>query len=203
VKPAGAPPHLSTSRLLLRPRTLEDLNANVAMDLDPHVYTSYDIRFYVRRSAANPRALRKAIKSEITSGGSPRGALWVVQWRDQPSFLGLIELFPWTAPPSTAISFRLVKSAWRQGIATEAAAAVLDFAFGVMNLPTIIALVNPENRPSQRVVTKIGMRLDGEVHLAQNPAPTPFETCHAWIKRSSKFIVYRLDRSDYRQTSVT
>jgi len=173
----GAPPQLLTSRLLLRRRTLADLHANLAMDLDPQVYTNYDIHFNARNGAANPRALRKAIKSEIASGARGGRAVWVVQWRDQSGFLGLIELFAWTAPLSTAISFRFIKSAWGQGIATEAAAAVLDFGFRVMKLPTIIALVHPENRASQRVVTKVGMRLDGEVHLSQ--------------KSASKFIVYR------------
>jgi RimJ/RimL family protein N-acetyltransferase len=190
-------PELSTSRLLLRPRTRADLKANLAMDLDPEVYTYYDIHFRVHKTAANPTALRKKIKSEIASGGPPQGAVWVVEWKAKPGFLGLIELFPWTVPVSTAISFRFIKSAWGQGIATEAAAIVLDFGFRVMNLATIIALVNPENRQSQRVVTKIGLRLDGEVRLAPHSILAPFKAGHAAINRTSKFIVYRLDRSDY------
>jgi RimJ/RimL family protein N-acetyltransferase len=191
------PPHLSTSRLLLRPRTPADLNANLAMDLDPEIYAYYDVFFSVRKTALDPRALRKKIKSEIASGGPPRGSLWVVEWKDQPGFLGLIELFSWSVPVSTAISFRFVKSAWGQGIATEGAGAVLDFGFRVMNLPTIIALVNPANRRSQRVITKIGLRLDGEVRLAQHSVLTPSRSRHAGINYISKCIVYRLDRSDY------
>jgi RimJ/RimL family protein N-acetyltransferase len=167
------------------------------MDLDPGVYTCYDIHFWVRKTAADPRALRKKIKSEIASGGPPQGAVWVVEWKDQPGFLGLIELFSWTSPVSTAISFRFVKSAWGQGIATEAAGAVLDFGFRVMSLPTIIALVNPENRRSQRVVTKIGLRLDGEVRLAQHSVLAPSQSHFTGINHASKFIVYRLDRAEY------
>ena len=44
------------------------------------------------------------------------------------------------------------------GYATEAAAAARDFARDVLFLSRLIAIINPENVPSQRVAGKIGLR---------------------------------------------
>jgi RimJ/RimL family protein N-acetyltransferase len=46
---------------------------------------------------------------------------------------------------------------WNQGFATEAATAVRDYAFNVLNLPQLISLIRIGNIPSQRVAEKIGM----------------------------------------------
>ena len=47
---------------------------------------------------------------------------------------------------------------WNQGLATEAAAAVRDYAFQVLGLPQLISLIRIGNRGSQRVAEKIGMK---------------------------------------------
>lgn len=47
---------------------------------------------------------------------------------------------------------------WNQGYATEAATAVRDYAFNVLQLPRLISLIRQHNVPSQRVAEKIGMR---------------------------------------------
>jgi RimJ/RimL family protein N-acetyltransferase len=48
---------------------------------------------------------------------------------------------------------------WNQGFATEAAAGVRDYAFGVLQLPQLISLIRVGNLASQRVAEKMGMRL--------------------------------------------
>lgn len=47
---------------------------------------------------------------------------------------------------------------WNRGLATEAAAAVRDYAFGPLGLPSLISLVRQGNLASRRVAEKIGMR---------------------------------------------
>src|SRR5207247_2159129 len=47
----------------------------------------------------------------------------------------------------------------RQGLATEAARASLDYGFGPVGLDRIISLIRPENVPSWRVAEKLGMRI--------------------------------------------
>ena len=50
------------------------------------------------------------------------------------------------------------KGVWGQGYATEAATAVLDHAFSVLDAPRIVALIAPDHAASIRVAEKIGMR---------------------------------------------
>jgi len=47
---------------------------------------------------------------------------------------------------------------WNQGFATEAARAVRDYAFDVLELPHLISLIRVHNTASQRVSEKIGMQ---------------------------------------------
>jgi RimJ/RimL family protein N-acetyltransferase len=46
---------------------------------------------------------------------------------------------------------------WGQGLATEAASAVRDFALIELGLPRVISLIRPDNVASRRVAEKIGM----------------------------------------------
>lgn len=47
---------------------------------------------------------------------------------------------------------------WNQGLATEAATAVRDYAFGTLGLTQLISLIRTKNVASQRVAEKIGMK---------------------------------------------
>jgi RimJ/RimL family protein N-acetyltransferase len=58
------------------------------------------------------------------------------------------------------IGYRLHPDYWNQGLATEAATAVRDHAFGDLKLPRVISLIHPDNVASRRVAQKIGMRFE-------------------------------------------
>ena len=82
------------------------------------------------------------------------------------TFLGFIGLTPMNgAVPSLAdgtaieweIGWRLRSEAWGQGLATEGAAAVLDYAFGIERFPTVGSYTTRENTPSIAVMKRIGL----------------------------------------------
>lgn len=56
------------------------------------------------------------------------------------------------------LTYAIDRSYWRQGIATEAAAASFKYGFEKLNATQIIALAAPNNLVSQRVMQKIGMK---------------------------------------------
>src|SRR5207245_3433651 len=58
------------------------------------------------------------------------------------------------------IGYRLHPDYWNQGLATEAATAVRDHAFGELKLPRVISLIHPDNVASRRVAEQIGMRFE-------------------------------------------
>lgn len=55
-----------------------------------------------------------------------------------------------------------------QGLATEAAAAVRDWALGPRGLATLVSYVGMDNAPSRRVAEKLGAVID---RSAQSPGP--------------------------------
>jgi len=56
----------------------------------------------------------------------------------------------------------LERRSWGMGYATEAASAIMRYAFEGLGLPRLISLVDPRNAPSERVALKLGMTLEKE-----------------------------------------
>ena len=90
---------------------------------------------------------------------------WVAEHRVSGAFLGVIGLMtiPWEArfTPAVEIGWRITPAHQRQGYAGEAARLALEFGFGTLNLPEIVAFTAPGNAPSWRLMEKLGMRADG------------------------------------------
>jgi len=63
------------------------------------------------------------------------------------------------------IGYRLARSAWGQGYATEAACAVRDYAFSTLGMKRLIAMIDPSNLASIRVAENIGMQYEKDVML--------------------------------------
>ncbi len=76
-------------------------------------------------------------------------------------FVGFIGLMNQTYEshftPCVDIGWRLDRSFWGQGYATEGAAACLRFAFERLGLSEIMSVASQTNRASERVMQKIGM----------------------------------------------
>lgn len=151
------PTEIETARLRLYPPRPEDLEARVAMDRDPEV-----MRF-TRPVPEDAEAQRKEIRDRILD--PPRGAFWHVEVRtvssvDGLGFIGWCGLFPLEDSGLMEISYRFVRAAWGRGLATEAAAA-LDHGFRELKLDSIVAVSDPDNAASYRVLHKIGLRVQG------------------------------------------
>ena len=59
------------------------------------------------------------------------------------------------------IGYVLGRQYWNRGIVTEAAKVMLDFGFGELGLHRIYATCDSDNRPSARVMEKLGMKYEG------------------------------------------
>ena len=157
---------LSTPRLRLRPRAIADLDACVAMDLDPEVH-----RFIYLDGPPDPEQHRQQLRARIASGWPSEGGIWVVEWRAEPGFLGWCGLFPLEDSGLIEIGYRYVRAAWGQGVASEAGRAVLDHGFRDLGLDPIVAVTHPDNLASQRVLAKIGLKARGRAfHYGQSLA---------------------------------
>lgn len=125
------------------------------MRFGPGVQTQQWVRDWVRGCLA-------AYYQELGFG------LWAVVEKDRGAVMGYCGLyyFPSVAGrPEIEIGYRLARPFWGRGYATEAASATRDYGFGVLCLPRLISLIDPQNAASIRVAEKVGMRYEREVMM--------------------------------------
>lgn len=67
------------------------------------------------------------------------------------------------------IGYRLHPDFWGKGMATEAAQAVRDHAFGELGLHRVISLIHPDNAASRRVAEKTGLTLEKQTSFRGFP----------------------------------
>jgi [ribosomal protein S5]-alanine N-acetyltransferase len=81
-----------------------------------------------------------------------------VALKKEGSLIGWCGLGPLEfAPAEIELYYGLAKKYWGKGYATEAGAAILDYGFNTIGLNKIVAVVNPENSASVKVLEKLGM----------------------------------------------
>jgi RimJ/RimL family protein N-acetyltransferase len=146
---------LTTSRLRLRPWRDEDLAPFAAMNADPRVMAYFP--------AVLTRAESDAAAARIRGGLAARGfGVWPVELGDREPFIGVVGLsvpdFTAAFVPCVEVAWRLCARFWGQGYATEAARAAMTFGFSEVGLDEIVSFTATLNRPSQRVMERLGMR---------------------------------------------
>lgn len=72
--------------------------------------------------------------------------------------------------PEPELVYALAREAWGQGLATEAAAAARDWAFGAGGLDRLVSFIRAENTASQGVARRLGARLSGLITLGNGTA---------------------------------
>lgn len=105
---------------------------------------------------------RERVRQRIAADHGGLG-FWRVESRADGAFYGLGALLRMPSGDDVELAYRLARPAWGQGIASEAGAALLDHAFRTLGLPRVVAVTYPENRPSQRVLEKLGFLPRGEM----------------------------------------
>jgi ribosomal-protein-alanine N-acetyltransferase len=150
---------LSTPRLRLRPWRESDFAAFAALNADPAVMEHFPS--IATREESDAMARRIMAKMEARGWG-----LWAIEVIGGEPFVGFTGLnvpdFDSTFTPCTEVGWRLARSAWGRGYATEAASAALAFGFGELGLEEIVSFTALTNRRSMAVMERLGMRRDGE-----------------------------------------
>jgi len=78
--------------------------------------------------------------------------------RNSEQFVGHMVFHPWFGSATYEIGWALAGDHQGRGYATEAARALLDYAFDALGCHRVIATCQPENVASWRVMEKLGMR---------------------------------------------
>ncbi|WP_406095453.1 GNAT family N-acetyltransferase [Kitasatospora purpeofusca] len=147
---------LHTDRLLIRRWRQSDREPWAAMNADP------EVRQHLGEPLSRERSDESVARFEADFDRRGYG-WWAVEVRETGEFIGFAGLdevdeeVPFTG---VEIGWRLARSAWGHGYATEAARAVLAFGFDTLRLPEILAVTTATNLRSQAVMTRLGMTRD-------------------------------------------
>jgi ribosomal-protein-alanine N-acetyltransferase len=118
--------------------------------------------------------------------------LWAVEVVGVAAFAGFVGLaiprFEAHFTPCVEVGWRLAAEHWNRGYTTEGAQAVLQFAFGSLQLKEIVAYTVPANIASRRVMEKIGMRHNGTEDF-DHPVLAPGHPLR-------RHVLYRISRPD-------
>jgi RimJ/RimL family protein N-acetyltransferase len=182
---------LSTEHLILRTWKPSDIPLMAAISSDPLVMEHFPAIQDIKAT----QTLIDHINQHYEKIGY---ALYAVEIKDTHEFIGFVGLNhpPFEIPnfqpkglPIVEIGWRLSSKHWGKGYATEAAKAVLHYAFTELNLDEIISFTVVANTKSRRVMEKIGL---------QHSEADDFD--HPKLEENSslsKHVLYRLTRNEY------
>jgi RimJ/RimL family protein N-acetyltransferase len=162
----AADAEILTPRLRLRGWTAADAAPMAAINSDPEVTRHLN-------RAVDPAAVAAFLDRALADWAEHGFGWYALESREVGSegrLLGFAGVSHPTFMPELAarpeLGWRLARSAWGRGLATEAACAARDDAFGRLGLPELISIIHPGNDRSQRVAVKLGMKRERQ---ALNP----------------------------------
>jgi len=171
---------LVSARLFLRPLRQDDVDLVLELFTDPEMM----------EYAGGPMK-EEAIRAE-TAGSVRRGAdgslgVWCICRADTEEAIGTIALLPlpveaehtdWellrlgeVPEGDIEIGYFLRKSEWGQGYVSEAVKRLLEFAFSVASLEEIVAVIDPRNTASRKVLARTGFLSEGDRRAYRETCP--------------------------------
>jgi RimJ/RimL family protein N-acetyltransferase len=161
---------IETPRLVLRRWTDDDVKPYAAINADPDV-----MRWIGDGSIRDEETTRANIakfEAYWEAGGCGMFAVEVRETGELAGFTGFaVPDFLPEVMPAVEIGWRLGKSFWGRGYASEAAEAALRFGFEKGGLDRVVSIMKAANSPSERVMVKLGMRLDRELTDSRDGSP--------------------------------
>lgn len=153
---------LETDRLIIRPWQPEDRAAFDAMSRDPEVmrfvhrgepYTDEEAEEFLSRQARQLREFDMCM-APVVEKSSGR-------------VVGLAGAQPLGRSEDLEIGWWLARDVWGRGYATEAGSAAMHHVLDTLKRPRVVAIIDPGNEASVRVVKRLGMQYEGRYTGAQ------------------------------------
>ena len=145
-------PILQTARLTLRPPVMADFPAYAALMASAraiHMGGPFD-----------ERAAWGMFASDVAMWALFGHGALMLETRADGQCVGQVGINHGPLFPEKELGWLLYDGFEGHGFASEAAAALRNWAFAALGLPTLVSYVDPHNRASQRVARRLGGRLD-------------------------------------------
>jgi ribosomal-protein-alanine N-acetyltransferase len=150
-------PKLETERFILR----EVVESDYAAIYD--IYCDEDaVKYQQIKAMSTIEQAKKSVEFFINGFKNKKFIRWCITLKENSEVVGLITLHDFDAWNSKVeIGYMLNKKYWRQNVMSEAAIKVIHYAFEVIELNRVEALVDPENIASNKLNVKLGFAKEG------------------------------------------
>ena len=146
---------LETERLTLRRPTLADVKAIAGLANDRRIAEN-------TRRLPHPYLQDHAVEFVRTMANEPRETVFLIENNHTP--IGMVGV-DWRQPEAPELGYWLGFEHWGQGFGTEAARAVIDFAFEEFEIEHLISGARVANPSSRNILEKCGFQWSGvELH---------------------------------------
>jgi RimJ/RimL family protein N-acetyltransferase len=166
---------LETERLLIRHLSADDAEFIIELLNQPSF-----IQYIGDKGVRNLDDARRYIADGPARSHELNGfGLNLVQLKASGTPIGICGVLKRDTLPDPDIGFAFLPAHWNQGYAFESAAAVMTHARETLGLRRILAITSPDNEASEKLLVKIGFRLDGLMKLTEDAAEVKLFTTEA------------------------
>lgn len=158
---------LTTSRLLLRPISLDDLDAKFAIGQHPDVYC-FDGFVLLENGQKRPRTreeTRIKLEQRVAEFVLQGFGQWAMILQETSEFIGWAGLQFYlldagaSSTPEIELFYGQSRRHWGQGLATEACQTLIQYGFVSLKLRRITSVAASENVRSINIMRRVGMRV--------------------------------------------
>jgi [ribosomal protein S5]-alanine N-acetyltransferase len=164
---------LCGNRIILQPLSNSDLDLMDQMNQD-----SETMRFL--GGIGTPRSRVEEFIRKQQAQFEQRGWGWMVIETQQQEKIGFVFLQSNSQLFEIELGYRIYRSFWGQGYATESAQVLLSHALNELKFNSVVAAVDPLNIASERVLQKIGMQYWKDIDW--ETTPSGFARCYKLLK---------------------
>jgi ribosomal-protein-alanine N-acetyltransferase len=154
--------NIETERLLLRPLGVQDADFIIELLNDP----SFIKNIGDRNVHSVEDAHNYILKGPVTSYEKNGFGLCLVTLKETGESIGMCGLIKRDTLEDVDLGYAYLPRYWSKGYAVEAAKATLNFGWQVIGLKRIVAITDPVNTPSNRVLEKLGFVFEKMVKIA-------------------------------------
>jgi [ribosomal protein S5]-alanine N-acetyltransferase len=145
---------IETERLRVRPFVPET-------DSEPMfaVYGDPEVMRHIPGGALSAEAVRTTLEQHLQAHEERGFSSWALIERASGRVIGDAGFGIFAPTGDVELGYTLAREAWRRGYAVEAASACLAAGLEHLGVSRIIAVIDVDNEPSQRVANRVGMAL--------------------------------------------
>lgn len=155
---------LETERLLLREITTDDAAFLLRLLNEP----SFISNIGDRNVRTIEDAERYALNGPIASYEQHGFGLYLVVLKETGEAMGICGLVKREVFADADIGYAFLPEYWGKGYAIEATAATKGYAFGQLGQRRLLAIVNPENESSIKLLKKLGLGFSRMVRMSDD-----------------------------------